>query len=534
MLDAYSGTLALIWLGVGLVSFFIGGFLIDYFKKFQQFEQILNIILSIIFIISIYIPATITIMSIFIMIFLPQALLVSFSLFVSQTTVLNRGRNSMVMLMGMTVIYTSLFFYLLNYKTRFVGFLIGFILFLIVWQKYFPIPREIFTRIEKDKNKSFKLVQEEKFEEISEKNMLEQKQRVKKEKSDHLDSIEQHLVVMMDAAKDFKKTLKESGIIWLIIQTFLFSIIIGFNFSILRTKIFLEIFNIAIFVPSILISVFIAAFIIDFIGRKPLALLTGILVGVYTVFFDLSNSDWYEPLWFFLLPISISFLVMYLISIVGDLSENYRRGQIISLLVVIFILGFVAGFSFLSITGIDVDLNNQEDVTAVADFSTLIIIAYLSVLNFTPESFDPKSLHWRRYRDRIMILSKNGINLFFHKFPRYNKKTRNYQPIQSQDQDDDSDLISGGLSGIQMLLKEIAHSKQQLQILDHSDRKIIFAHGTYGTSILIATEYFEILHTKLIKFHGEFEAANQAQLQNFTGIVNNFKDLEETLKKHFG
>jgi hypothetical protein len=44
----------------------------------------------------------------------------------------------------------------------------------------------------------------------------------------------------------------------------------------------------------------------------------------------------------------------------------------------------------------------------------------------------------------------------------------------------------------------------------------------------------KLQNCKLIKFHGEFEAANQTQLQNFTGIVNNFKDLEETLKKHFG
>ena len=54
---------------------------------------------------------------------------------------------------------------------------------------------------------------------------------------------------------------------------------------------------------------------------------------------------------------------------------------------------------------------------------------------------------------------------------------------------DEGDLISGGLSGIQMLLKEIAHSEKNLEILDHADRKFIFAHGKYSTVILISKSF---------------------------------------------
>ncbi len=86
---------------------------------------------------------------------------------------------------------------------------------------------------------------------------------------------------------------------------------------------------------------------------------------------------------------------------------------------------------------------------------------------------------------------------------------------------------------MQSLLKEISMSSEKLQVLDHGDKKFLFAHGEYSTTVLITSKDLKLLRMKISKFHNEFEKTNGEILKNFTGKISQLKGINSLMDNVF-
>jgi MFS family permease len=293
--------------------------------------------------------------------------------------------------------------------------------------------------------------------------------------------------------------------------------------------------------------------IIDFYGRKPAIVTTIFILGIWILFFGQFKPLWYDAFVNYTLPFVIVGGIMCSGCIVGDFSNFYRRGRILgtilfSSLISLFI-GYLSGLGliFLAQQSEIIDLVQNPVIGHAFNFLSILILSSMVILIFTPETFDNKSIEWRKHLQQLFILTKDGLNLFYYDFLSVPdvKKEDVYDLDFSKREDDlqstgdnwqkmmDSDLISSSLSGVQMLLKEISQSADNLRVLDHSDRKIFFSHGLQTTLVLFTTDYLPLYHELLAKFQDEFEYYNRDLLGSFVGSIPKWHFLKELMKKYF-
>jgi MFS family permease len=534
LVDEYTNVIAFIALGVVVVSFIIGGLIIDYSKNMQLVEWIMDSLGVVLYFLGAYISSIRFILIIVLAAILPQIILVTFTTFICQTNMLNRGRYTMILLFIISATYGPVFLILqyfdLSYLVTSIGIVVTLVL-IFVWGYYRPLPNELFQVVETNVSEGIFTLIHGKKSDIDAK-AAEFKLDINEIKTKETDKIIEDLKEDLDVgielikkeADSWFRSLIDSGLIPLLIITFIVSSVIGFNISLYNFIFDLleEPIGAGGFIFAVAGAIFICAIIIDYWGRKVVALITGLMMGFYSIYFNMFSAFSYEYIWFFLFPISASFSLMFLASIIGDLAEKYRRGQIISSITIATILGIVFGYSLQPLIDLISFITEETIYIAYSNFMASSVLICVTLLNFTPETFDRKSIHWRKYVDRLYILSNAGVNLFYHNFL-----------TPTNPDDTESDLVSGGISGIQSLIKEISHSNQQLNVLDHGDRKFIFVHGEFSTAILIAMEQIPLLHIKLAKFHHEFEIKNRTRLENFTGFVMNFEGLTDGMLKYF-
>ena len=84
-------------------------------------------------------------------------------------------------------------------------------------------------------------------------------------------------------------------------------------------------------------------------------------------------------------------------------------------------------------------------------------------------------------------------------------------------------LISGGVSGILTLVKEMTSSKMHLKEIDHEDIKILFEYGLYSTTVLLVEEDLQVYHYKLRQFVEEFETQFKENLIKWSSEISIFQ-----------
>ncbi|MHA1264970.1 MAG: hypothetical protein ACTSRS_07000 [Candidatus Helarchaeota archaeon] len=94
-------------------------------------------------------------------------------------------------------------------------------------------------------------------------------------------------------------------------------------------------------------------------------------------------------------------------------------------------------------------------------------------------------------------------------------------------------LVSGGVTGILSLVKEMTSSKQNLKEIDHEDIKILFEYGQYITAALLAEEDLNIVRFKLRQFVDEFEKRFQQKFIEWTGSIDEFEPAVELVVQIF-
>jgi MFS family permease len=268
--------------------------------------------------------------------------------------------------------------------------------------------------------------------------------------------------------------------------------------------------------------------ILDHIGRKPITILTVVIAGILSIYFDYPTfNPEFNPVFNILKIILFVFtalLILILTGVIaGDVSSRFSRGRVVSTALFASIAGAVLGTLVHNnlVTGQDFVVLEQR--VRLSDTLALLCFLALAFIGRARESLQEDTQEWRTYLDRIFLISRTGLGLYAHDFTR-----PNLQPNELNE-----DLVSGGLSGLQMMIKEISNTDRSIDMLDQGDKKLIFHEGKYSTAVLFVRKDLAILRDKLALFHDLCEYYNQDVLEHFYGNISNLQLIVELKNRFF-
>ncbi len=125
----------------------------------------------------------------------------------------------------------------------------------------------------------------------------------------------------------------------------------------------------------------------------------------------------------------------------------------------------------------------------------------------------------------LFIMYKNGICLYDYSF----KKDAN----EELNIDEQSQIITGGISSIIQILQTMIQSDKRLEVVDYKNKKIMFEYGEYIICILIVDVALKILQAKLQELINQFEDYFSDYLKNWSGKLLNFEIVRKMIKQIF-
>jgi len=150
--------------------------------------------------------------------------------------------------------------------------------------------------------------------------------------------------------------------------------------------------------------------------------------------------------------------------------------------------------------------------------SFLMVYAWKSLPNLS-------ELNWMQKMEQLYLIHNETSTLLY----QYQFKIEQ----EESGKDVDGDLAGSAIGGIDMLLSEILSDSGHIKTIDHGNKKIYFVHGTHTTSILIANSPSKEFQYRLEMFHLTFENDYSEELEDFSGALSPFKDLENLVRKFF-
>jgi hypothetical protein len=163
-------------------------------------------------------------------------------------------------------------------------------------------------------------------------------------------------------------------------------------------------------------------------------------------------------------------------------------------------------------------------------YGVIITVTALAIIGFSFRALPSLGeLEWHKnLYSLLLVLTSNGVCLLRNNFQE--KDTEQMIKI-------DADLLSGGLTGVMGIIKEMISQRnedQYIQVIDHMDINIHIFKGNFITGVLIAKEEKAILLEKLEQLVKKFESRNLKYIQTFDGNIGRYKkdlDLIEIFKK---
>ena len=241
----------------------------------------------------------------------------------------------------------------------------------------------------------------------------------------------------------------------------------------------------------------IIAAVFDNFGRKPLVYLMLVLVGIFAIFSGQSVMQELPLRVFRAIVYGFAMMLLLILAIVlaGDLSSSFSRGRITGILTFMLVVGAIIGI----LTGNRFSNMNPVDVITTSDWITFSTFLAALLFATTRELLQPGTTSWRDSLVRLHVFMENGLSLVFKEFKKQGRVGEGSM----------EDLESGGLSGLQQLMMEIASTKQKIRVLDHGDTILIFHHAAFTTAVLFVKKNLVIYREKLADFHLQFEDINK-------------------------
>jgi hypothetical protein len=254
-------------------------------------------------------------------------------------------------------------------------------------------------------------------------------------------------------------------------------------------------------------------FLFEYVFKKTRYLITGyllvcaIIIAFIRDFEVLNNFTLYTaaPM-FVIIP-----LFMYY-SFIRPTSGVLRQRILLATLGIFLVaFGILARFSFLS----------ELVGTYIYSVGTLFAIFGMSLFGFGFAAFSTfTDLNWMEKLRELFVIAQNGTCLYAYSFDHS-------MPIQ------DSDLIGGGFSGIQMLLSEMVHTHETIKLIDYQNVEIMLEQAKEHMFVLIIKEQSSVLRDKLKLFMHEFYEFFRESFKTWDGRIDIFKPTGTLIERIF-
>ena len=136
-----------------------------------------------------------------------------------------------------------------------------------------------------------------------------------------------------------------------------------------------------------------------------------------------------------------------------------------------------------------------------------------------------RELDWSQKIQKILLMHNSGICICEHDFVDRGGPEGDGQIS--------TEFMAGSLIGISNMISELIRSKSRLEIVDHQDKKVIFAYGEYLIAALIADDDLEIYRIKLKKLIESLEMLYKDVLRDWKGELFHFKPVRRILHTIF-
>ncbi|HUY01003.1 MAG TPA: hypothetical protein VMV49_15680 [Candidatus Deferrimicrobium sp.] len=276
----------------------------------------------------------------------------------------------------------------------------------------------------------------------------------------------------------------------------------------------LYLIGIAFSLLGMILFIFIAEYIVPFNTHYIFTLLgIGTLISIFFV-----NIETAKLIMYIMLPIIFIMGFGFLGFLIHRTSGTVRH-QFVIILVGQFVYGVGQGFNTDFVQNLFFDAYPLFDIRFVGLSCIVVGLIFIALAFWRLPSFTEIEWHSKMV-SLYVITTEHGLCCLHY-------------PFRAQTGSMAPQLISGGVSGILSLVKEMTSSKMHLKVLDHEDVKILFEYGLYTTTVLLAEADLQIYHDKLKTFVEEFESKFKQYLIKWTGSMIEFGPAAEIVVRIF-
>ncbi|MHA1651111.1 MAG: MFS transporter [Candidatus Helarchaeota archaeon] len=291
-----------------------------------------------------------------------------------------------------------------------------------------------------------------------------------------------------------------------------------FGFGTITTRLFLINFDfLVIGAISALICPIIGK-LIDRYGRKLIFFAGNLMIPAVLVMFSFWNIDLFMYLCVLLYSFIVTVFVIINANVWSDLASEHKTAQFNGFGWSSLGLGGSAGF----LLGCFVTFELTEiDIRVIL---AILIVSELSLIPFVlmKESLPPaEEINWRDEIIHLYVISSGGVIMSDYSF--------------AETTITDSDLLAGGISGVTTLLKEIVGSDEQLKIIDHEDKKLLFEYDTDQQFLvaLLVNKDLNILRTKLKKLTNQIHSVFWETIKKWDGNLDVLAPIKTLIRNIF-
>jgi hypothetical protein len=249
--------------------------------------------------------------------------------------------------------------------------------------------------------------------------------------------------------------------------------------------------------------------------NHPLSLILVVSLGILVIDFFV---PFVNPIYIvYICWIPMIFTLFYYIVKVMKRIKEYRTN----------IIGFFGGFLIYGLgfaATIDVLLEAFGPLPRL--LGNVLMILGVSLISFMFLGMPSmKQIEWVKKINKLLILHSSGTCICDYDFGEVKLGSeREEGPVQ---------LLGGWLMGFTQLIQELVHSKEEVKVLDHHDKKVILAYGDHLIAALVADEHLEIYKRKLNGLVESLEMIYKGLLDDWKGSLAKTELIGKLIRNYF-
>jgi len=234
----------------------------------------------------------------------------------------------------------------------------------------------------------------------------------------------------------------------------------------------------------------------------------------------------------FLIPGEVTFMVilclilpsiiLFLPQIYGFARTMIRATREIKKHMIIIMLGLTGGVIGYALTSVHQYLAPELSLLVKFICQSIYVAGItLFAIGFWGLPYSLRELDWQDKTHHLYLFTlEKALIIHEHKFKDLGEIEAN--------------LVSGGLTGLSILIQEITKKETNLRIIEQEGITIILEHGKFLTGAMIVEENLNMIRKKLRKFIDKVEVNFHQKLADSPNIISEFSEIEKITLKIFG